>query len=188
MEEIWKDIKDFEKRYMVSNYGRIKSLSKFVNNNPKSKEIGYYSKEKILKTFDNTKGYKLVKLYKDNKKYIKKVHRLVAETFIPNIENKPQVNHIDGNKQNNNIYNLEWVTNKENIKHAWENNMCKKRIGKENKLSKKVYQFDLNNNFIKEWSSVEEARKTLHISNISSVCNKKRNKAGGYIWRYGKQY
>lgn len=186
--EIWKDIKGFEKRYQVSNLGRIKSLSKFINNNPNYDSIGYYSKEKILKPFYNAKGYQLVKLYKNNEKYTKKVHRLVAEAFIPNYENKLQVNHIDGNKQNNKIENLEWCTNQENQKHSWKYNLHKRRIGKENKLSKSVNQYDLQGNFIKLWDSVEEARKVLHISNISSVCNGKRNKAGGFIWRYNKQW
>lgn len=186
--EIWKDIKGFEKRYQVSNLGRIKSLSKFINNNPKSKSIGFYSKERILNFFDNKKGYQLVKLYKDNKHYTIKVHRLVAEAFISNPNNLPQVNHIDGNKKNNRVDNLEWCTAKENQVHAWKNNLIKKRIGKENKLSKKVNQYDLQGNYIKTWNCVEEARKVLHISNISSVCNGKRNKAGGFIWRYNKQW
>ena len=182
--EIWKDIKGFEKRYQVSNLGRIKSLPKFVNNNPNYSSIGYYTKEKILKPFNNKKMYKLVKLYKGNKSYNKKVHRLVAEAFIPNVKNLPQVNHIDGNKQNNCVENLEWCTNKENQIHAWENNLQTKKYGANNKLSKKVEQYDLKGNLIKIWDCVEEARKTLHISNISLVCNGKRNKAGGYIWRY----
>lgn len=186
MKEIWKDIKNYEGLYQVSNLGRIKSLTKFINNNPKNIKIGYYTKEKILKPFYNPKGYQLVRLYKNNKNYTKKIHRLVAEAFIPNYENKSQVNHIDGNKQNNKVENLEWCTNQENQKHSWEHNLHKRRIGKENKLSKVVYQYDLKGNFIKVWNSVEEARKTLHISNISSVCNKKRNSAGGYIWEYAK--
>lgn len=184
--EIWKDIKGFEKRYQISNLGKVKSLSKFVNNNPKYSSIGYYTKEKILKEFDSKKGYKLVKLYKDNKKYTKKIHRLVAETFIPNPENKPQVNHIDGNKSNNCVTNLEWNTCKENICHAVNNNLIKIKIGKDNPLSKKVYQYDLKGNFIKKWNSVTEAQNTLKITNISSVCNNKRKCAGGYIWKYVK--
>ena len=182
--EIWKDITEYKGLYQVSNLGNVKSLPKFINNSPKSELIGYYSKEKILKPFKNPKGYQLVKLYKNKHKCTKKIHRLVAEAFIPNKNNLPQVNHIDGNKMNNNVNNLEWCTNKENQIHAWENNLQKRKFGKENKFSKKVIQYDLKMNFIKIWDSIEEARKTLHISNISSVCNHRRNKAGNYIWRY----
>lgn len=187
MKEIWKDIKEFEKRYQVSNLGRVKSLSKFVNNNPNYSSIGYYTKERILKPFKNAKGYQLVKLYKDKVSYNKKIHRLVAEAFIPNLKNKPQINHIDGSKNNNNANNLEWCTNKENQEHAWKNNLKKRIIGKDNKLSKNVYQYDLKGNFIKEWNCVEEAQKTLKISNISTVCYGKRKQAGGYIWKYYSQ-
>ena len=184
--EIWKDVVGYEGLYQVSNFGRVKSLSKFVNNNPKSKSIGYYTKEKLLKYFDNAKGYKLVKLYKNDENYTKKVHRLVAQTFIPNPNNLPQVNHIDGNKENNYVNNLEWCTNKENAIHAVKNNLRKKLIGKDNKLSKKVNQYDLCGNFIKQWDSVTEAQNTLKIRNISTVCYGKRNNAGGYIWKYQK--
>ena len=128
VEEIWKDIKEFEGRYQISNYGRVKTLKKFVNNNPKSKEIGYYTKEKILKPFYNPKGYQLVRLYKNNHNYTKKIHRLVAKAFIPNLENKPQINHIDGNKKNNNVNNLEWVTNQENQTHRWNILYPKKEV------------------------------------------------------------
>lgn len=182
--EIWKDIKGFEKRYQISNLGRVKSLSKFVNNNPNYSSIGYYTKEKILKEFDNKRGYKLVKLYKDNKKYTKKIHRLVAEAFISNPENKLQVNHIDGNKQNNCVSNLEWNTCKENINHAFKNNLINMKKGKENPHSKKINQYDLNDNYIKTWFSITEAQKFFHIRNISKVCHNKRKTAGGYKWRF----
>ena len=186
--EIWKDIEGYEGLYQVSNFGKIKSLPKFINNNSKSKKIGYYSKEKILKPFYNPKGYLLIKLFKNNKNYTKKIHRLVAQAFVPNLNNLPQVNHKDGNKQNNKVNNLEWCTNKENQIHAWQHNLQKRRIGKDNPLSKKVYQYDLIGNFIKEWNSIQEVEKNLKISNISSVCYGKRKTAGGYIWRYDKQW
>ena len=182
--EIWKDIKGFEKRYQISNYGRVKSLSKFVNNNPKNSSIGYYTKEKILKVFDNKNGYKLVKLYKNNKKYTKKVHRLVAEAFIPNLENKSQVNHIDGDKSNNCLDNLEWNTCKENINHAFNNNLINIKKGQENSHSKKINQYDLEGNYIKTWNSITEAQNFLHIKNISEVCRGRRKTTGGYIWKY----
>ncbi|MDY2883057.1 MAG: NUMOD4 domain-containing protein [Romboutsia timonensis] len=116
MEEVWKDIKGFEEIYQVSNFGRVKSLLRKRRN-----RNGYfYIKEKILKQSINTYGYLQVCLYNNCERSVKRVHRLVAETFIPNPSNKPEVNHIDGNKTNNKIDNLEWVTSKENITHAFK--------------------------------------------------------------------
>ena len=120
MIEIWKPIKNYENIYEVSNLGRIKSLSRTIKRKDgKPLKI----KEQILKGSKDTKGYIQVELKKDGKRYIKTIHRLVAETFIENKNNKEQVNHIDGNKENNCVYNLEWVTCQENIQHAWLNNL-----------------------------------------------------------------
>lgn len=100
----WRDIKDFEGLYQVNAKGEIRSLQ--------GKE------PKILKPYKNNKGYLRVDLRKNNERYPKKVHRLVAEAFILNPDNKPQVNHINGDKTDNRYFNLEWVNNRENIKHA----------------------------------------------------------------------
>lgn len=127
--EIWKDIKEFEGLYQVSNFGRIKRLSKKVYNSGLVHNKKYFiSKEIILKNATISKGYLGVTLTKDKKRYPKKVHRLVAQAFIDNPENKPQVNHKDCNKQNNCVDNLEWCTNSENQIHAFTNglNDCKK--------------------------------------------------------------
>lgn len=122
--EIWKDIKDFEGLYQVSNLGRIKRLPKKVyNNGLKNKNKYFISKEIILKPSTISKGYKGVILTKDKKRYPKKVHRLVAQEFIPNPENKPQINHIDCNKTNNSVENLEWCTNSENQIHAYKHGL-----------------------------------------------------------------
>jgi hypothetical protein len=111
-EEIWLPVKNWEGLYEISSYGRVKSLPKGDGNG---------NRERILKQGNepsNTTIYKSVRFSKDGKvtKYI--VHRLVAEHFIPNSENKPQINHIDNNGSNNNIENLEWVTGSENMIHA----------------------------------------------------------------------
>lgn len=107
---IWKDIPGYEGLYQVSNFGEVKSFYKFRDG----------KKERILKHAINDSGYKIVVLTKNKKPKSLRVHRLVALTFIDNFENKPQVNHIDGNKLNNNINNLEWCTNGENEKHAYK--------------------------------------------------------------------
>lgn len=112
MEEIWRKIEGFP-YYEVSNKGRVRSLNKCVNNRF-SKRI---RKGKILKPISTNRGYLSVSLYTDDVEYTPKgIHVLVAQAFIPNPENKPFVNHIDHNKKNNDVTNLEWCTNSENMK------------------------------------------------------------------------
>lgn len=106
MEEIWKDIKGYEGLYQVSNFGRVKSFIR--------------GKESILKNYISDRGYckSVLRTKEKNSRKEFKTHRLVAITFIPNPMNKPDVNHINGDKLNNNIYNLEWCTKSENITHS----------------------------------------------------------------------
>lgn len=140
MQEQWKPIKGYEGLYEVSNLGRVKSLPKYHN----CGKQGYMQSEKNLKQIKQNSGYLCVCIYKNGigKKYL--IHRLVAETFIPNPENKTQVNHLDGNKENNCIDNLEWVTQKENIQHAYKTGLHNTQASKDGhkktakKLSKPV--------------------------------------------------
>ena len=120
MKEIWKDIENFEGYYQVSNLGNVRSLDRIIEKkNHKQKVRG-----KIMKQAIKSNGYKFIGLRKPrNKKIFKHVHRLVASAFIENLENKKTVNHIDCNKLNNNVNNLEWCTQKENIAHARKNNL-----------------------------------------------------------------
>jgi|HubBroStandDraft_2_1064218.scaffolds.fasta_scaffold00002_112 hypothetical protein len=111
-QEIWKDIAGYEGYYQVSNMGRIKSLERKVHG-----RRGLL-KEMMLGLYPNHRGYLLVLLSKGNLKNRLIVHRLVAQHFIPNPENKPEVNHKDGNKQNNSDWNLEWFTRLENAHHS----------------------------------------------------------------------
>ena len=122
--EIWKDISGYEGLYQISNYGKIKSLSRFQS-----------ATERILKSEINKCGYVRIRLsYKNvSKKY--QVHRIVALTFIPNPENKPCVNHINGIKSDNRAKNLEWCTNSENMKHAFKNGL-QSLDGEKNNMSK----------------------------------------------------
>ena len=125
MQKEWKPIKGFENLYEISNFGEIKSFKKeWKIFNYKCNEYRTISKpERIMKPCTTKSGYKQVNLQKNKKTYGKLVHRLVAEAFIENKNNKKCINHIDGDKLNNRVDNLEWCTYKENAKHAWENGL-----------------------------------------------------------------
>lgn len=120
--EVWKNLKikkrdvlyNYKNLYKISNYGRVKSLGIYHG-----RTNNFFKKEHILKARLSKLGYIIYTLSNYGKANYISVHRAVAETFILNFENKPQVNHIDGNKQNNRIDNLEWCTNSENVKHAY---------------------------------------------------------------------
>lgn len=123
MKEIWKDIKHYKGLYQISNLGNVKSLKRLIADKRRS----YWSKERILKggvtSTKKMQGYKFVVLSKNKKTRSFYVHRLVASAFISNKKNKTQVNHIDGNKLNNNVDNLEWCTPLENTAHAIKNKL-----------------------------------------------------------------
>ena len=178
--EIWKDIPEYEGLYQASNLGRIKSLKRehFI---PSLNKKIWITNEKILRQGTGKDGYKYVVLTKNSNRKTYKVHKLVMKTFT-NIQNKKRyINHIDGNKQNNVINNLEWCTNSENIKHAYDNKLIDIT-----KKYKRVNQYDLNGNFIRQWNSMKEAGEKLNIcsQNISMCCRGVRKKAYNYIWRY----
>ena len=156
MTEEWKDIKDYEGLYQISNLGNIKSLIK----------------NKILKPYINKKnGYSYIGLHKNKKIEVIRIHKLVATHFIPNLNNFPVINHKNGIRNDNRVDNLEWCTQKYNITYS---------------LGKKISQYNINNNFIKEWNSAMEIERNLKISNsnINKCCQNKRKTAGGYIWKY----
>lgn len=185
MEEIWKDIKDYEGLYQVSNLGRVKSLERLDN-------INHLVKEKILNPKEHTDGHLFVGLFKNGKGINCKVHILVAKHFIPNVENKPLVHHIDKNKLNNNVDNLMWCTQKQ---HKELHPEIYEAISKAKSIS--INQYDLQGKLIREWKSSAEIQRELGFrkTNILYCCkggyfSHKRNKwvnttqAYGFIWKY----
>lgn len=174
MEEVWKDIEGWEGQYQISNLGRVKSL-------PKKLYRGM-TKERIMKPNNNGGDYLIVGFRNGNSRKSYLVHRLVAKAFITNHENKEEVNHIDGNKQNNTYTNLEWVTRQENIDHSWETGLVdpKKAGG-----TVAVDQFTEDGTYIATYYSMTEASKCTraHQTEISDCCNGKNIQSGGYRWR-----
>ena len=149
MEEAWKSIKDYEGLYEVSNMGRVRSLGRWVNDNGSKRWV----KGRILKPADAGKGYLYVNLRNGLKGKNFKVHRLVAEAFVPNPENKPQVNHKDLDKQNNRADNLEWVDAFKNQRHQLDARGYKPDIAK--LIWSRVLTFNLKN------PMVESARRAV---------------------------
>lgn len=117
--EIWRKIDGFEKLYSVSNYGRVKSHGRIDC-------LGRNWKEKLFILCQDDHGYIRICLHKDGKAYNVRVHRLVAKAFLPNLSNCSDVNHIDGNKKNNHVSNLEWITKSGNVQDAWEKGLIGK--------------------------------------------------------------
>ena len=158
--EEWRDVIGTYGHYKISDLGRVMSKLK---------------KPLILKPFFSTSKYLTVDTHNKNSS----INRLVAVAFIENTENKEQVNHIDGNKLNNSVENLEWVTNQENQIHKF-------KIGLGNNFTRKITQFDLEMNKIKDFNSIIEASKDLNIgkSNISGVLSNSRKTTGGFIFKY----
>lgn len=163
LDEHFKVIQGFEK-YLISNYGRVLNLST----------------GKILKPRAIGNGYKAVVLFNNKKGVSMYIHRLVAMAFLPNIDNKPQVNHINEDKNNNHVSNLEWVTPWENSNHETRN----KRISERN--SKPIMVFDTDWNFVGEYDSISKASEDLqvHHGNISKCCRGKLKQVQGYIFKY----
>lgn len=190
MKEIWKDVPEYKGLYKISNLGRVKSLIK----------------NKLLKGWLNGEGYYTVTLCLNGSKKHHVIHRLVAQVFIPNPENKTQVDHINTIRVDNSVYNLRWVTEKENsnnpltILHL---SNCKKgtklssetkkkcslsHIGKKHtlitkaKLGKEVLCVERNLRFY----AIKEAGRILNISDssINQVLTGKRKTAGGFHWKY----
>ena len=170
-EEIWCPIKGYEGIYEVSDQGRVRSLK--------------FGKERILKPFRNKGGYLLVGLCKNGEQKKCKVHRLVAQTFIPNPDNLPEVNHKDEDKTNNFVHNLEWCDVKYNINYGTRIKRISEKMTN-GKLSKPVLQYTKSGEFVKEWKSASDVQRNLGYfqNSISNCCNGKLKSAYGYIWKF----
>lgn len=187
--EEWKPIEGYEWLYEVSNLWRIKSL---VDNH-------WLNREKIL-TWSISDWYLRVSLCKNKKHKNKTIHRVVATMFKENPENKPMVNHKDGNKLNCREDNLEWSTAKENTIHSWKNwlsqisekhhfkinHPMKGKFWKNHNSSIPIIQYTLNWEFIREWDSMADVYRELLIavSCISACCRWKNNNSWWYIWKF----
>lgn len=190
MKEIWKDIDGYEGLYQVSTKGRVKRLPHEVTVYRGSKTIKLQKEELFLKFNKNNDGYYSVTLYKDYKHYkIFKVHRLVAQAFIPNPDNLPCVNHIDETQSNNCVENLEWCTTQYNTTYG----TCKTRSSatfriKNGTYNRRVIQMSLDGKEIARYNTCYAAGKATGIKNslIYRVCvgKTKRHTAGGYRWAF----
>ena len=166
-----KKVNLFGTEYYVYENGDIEN----ANNNNK------------LKPYPSSGGYLYIIISRNNgkRRHHIRVHRLVAQAFIPNPNKYKCVNHIDGNKLNNNANNLEWCTHSQNIKHGFKNNLYKSR----GSIPTKVNQYDLNGNFVKCWDKIKDIEKEYKVSHtaIRFCCLNKIKTCKGYIWRYAKK-
>lgn len=175
--ENWIPIEGYEGWYEFSNLGNVRSLDRkvdFVD--------GRYAtyKGKSIKQAVNSNGYLVVQLWRNSKMKMMYIHRLIAELNIPNPDNKPFVNHIDGNKLNNNPSNLEWVTYLENVQHANATGLTP-----ETHCARPVKQYDLKGNLIASYDSIYEAgtKTGFDKSKIGLVMRGKRKTHKGFVWK-----
>lgn len=164
----WKFIEGTNREYQVSSTGLVKTT-----------KTG-----RILRACVDQRGYLRVALFKTNREKRYKVHRLVAEAFIPNPQGLPQVNHKDGNKANNCVSNLEWVTNEQNMKHAKENGLRKGHEQFCKETSKRVIAINIETGEQRIFDSILSARKNIGTQHVQEVLAGKRKQAKGYSFIY----
>lgn len=175
--EIWKDIQGYEGKYKISNLGRVKSLNYHRT-----------GKEQIRTPRKQPNGYLIVELFKNGIQKNFLIHRLIAQAFIENPENLPQVNHIDENKLNNRVDNLEWCTNKYNVCYGTgiERMLKTRKLRNCITAERSVLQFTKDGKFVKEYPSIHEAERCTGIKkgHICYCCKGRLLTAGGFKWKY----
>jgi hypothetical protein len=174
--EIWKPIKGYEGLYEVSNLGNVKSLN-----------YSHTGKPKLLKLCKLKNGYLMVQLSKNSVTEKRLVHRLVAQAFLPNPDNLPEVNHKSEIKSQNNVENLEWCSSSYNHSYGTgtKRMVAKRNNNNCNNAEKPVKQITLNGTLVTIWPNINEAgRNGFNIGCISMCCNGKRNSHKGYLWEF----
>lgn len=178
MEEVWKDVCGYEGRYRISNMGRLMSCN-----------AGNGTRDKIVKPQPNEKGYLMVHLYDYGRNKTVKVHRLVAQAFVPNPNNLPEVNHIDADRKNNRADNLEWVTRQANVTDAKNRGSMDSTFEKLRAHNRKnqipVVATDKASGVEKEYESINAAARACSVPaiHICNCLNGKRKSSGGFTFR-----
>lgn len=181
--EIWVDINGYEGLYQVSDKGNVRSVDRYVSSKNNSVRLQH---GKILKQYIDEDGYCRVGLHKDGKEYTVGVHRLVAESFIPNSNNLPLVDHINGTRNDNNVGNLRWFTVHLNNSTDTARERKSAAAFKREDNKKQIIQYAIDGGLIGIYNSTMEAERNTNVdhSTIIRCCKNKQKTAGGYIWKY----
>ena len=183
--EIWKDANGLVGLYLVSNYGRVKTLPRKIPCKGRYGQNSYKTvKEKIKVCLTNNRGYLFVTLSINNRTFRKYVHRIVAETFLPNPLGCPQVNHKDENKTNNSVYNLEWCTAAYNNNYGTAKSRARTTKEKNGKL-RGIDVYDTKGNFLKYYTCAYDMEKDgLNRRSVYAVCDGRNRSHKGLVFRY----
>lgn len=178
--EIWKNVEGYGNFYEVSNLGRVRSKERITEIQPYCHIV---RKSRILKAQFNGNYYRVVVSFNGKYRQVL-IHRLVAETFIPNPNNLSEVNHKDEDKSNNDVSNLEWCTRLYNM--AYGTKSARHSLFMTLTKGKSVSQYTLDGVFVADYATIEQARKAVNITRggIKNTCDGKQKSAGGYMWRY----